>query len=114
MNPARTLGPAIVGNSFDGSTWIYFAGPFAGAVIAAGLYHLLKAMAFWTANPEQDDDGLDYVRVVPSPQTSPRTSDGDMEKRPLNRSSSELDMRHNQHTVRPYASSLYPSQNHAV
>jgi len=33
VNPARTFGPALVGNVWH-SLWIYFAGPAAGAVIA--------------------------------------------------------------------------------
>ena len=37
VNPARTLGPALVGHHWD-SEWIYFLGPEAGAVIAAIVY----------------------------------------------------------------------------
>jgi len=43
INPARTFGPAIV-NSFagakvwDNSYWIYFIGPFAASIAAAGIY----------------------------------------------------------------------------
>lgn len=44
MNPARTLGPAIVANGFKSYYWIYFVGPAVGSVLAAGLYRLLKAM----------------------------------------------------------------------
>lgn len=33
VNPARTLGPALVGNRWD-SEWVYFLGPAVGAVIA--------------------------------------------------------------------------------
>ena len=36
MNPARSLGPAIVAGSFD-HLWVYIAGPVAGAVAAVGL-----------------------------------------------------------------------------
>ncbi len=37
LNPARTLGPAIAaGNYVD--IWLYFVGPFVGAVLAALLY----------------------------------------------------------------------------
>jgi aquaporin Z len=32
-NPARTLGPAIISGNFDG-WWIYWVGPFTGAVLA--------------------------------------------------------------------------------
>jgi aquaporin Z len=33
VNPARTLGPALIGNKWD-SEWIYFLGPALGAIIA--------------------------------------------------------------------------------
>jgi aquaporin Z len=37
LNPARTLGPAVVGSTFT-DLWIYFLGPPLGALIAALLY----------------------------------------------------------------------------
>lgn len=44
MNPARTLGPAVVGSGLESYSWIYFIGPAIGSIFAAGLYRLLKAM----------------------------------------------------------------------
>lgn len=44
MNPARTFGPAVINKTFESYFWIYFVGPTVGAILAAGLYHLLKAM----------------------------------------------------------------------
>jgi MIP family channel proteins len=40
MNPARALGPELVSNTWD-DFWIWYIGPFAGAVIAAVAYELL-------------------------------------------------------------------------
>jgi len=37
MNPARSIGPALVGGFFDG-WWVYWIGPIAGGVLAASLY----------------------------------------------------------------------------
>ena len=37
LNPARTLGPALVTNNFA-DLWVYFVGPIAGAVVAGLLY----------------------------------------------------------------------------
>jgi aquaporin Z len=41
MNPARTLGPDIVRGSFA-ETWIYLAGPLAGALLGVGFEWILK------------------------------------------------------------------------
>jgi aquaporin Z len=40
MNPARSLGPALIGGQL-GSVWIYFVGPLAGALLAAGVAWIL-------------------------------------------------------------------------
>jgi MIP family channel proteins len=40
MNPARALGPELISNTW-GDFWIWYIGPFAGAVIAAVAYELL-------------------------------------------------------------------------
>jgi len=40
MNPARALGTAVVFGTYD-HMWVYWAGPFAGATVAALLYTLL-------------------------------------------------------------------------
>ena len=41
MNPARAFGPELVNNFWKSYTWIYYAGPAVGAVLAAVLYELL-------------------------------------------------------------------------
>jgi MIP family channel proteins len=38
MNPARTLGPALIAGSWD-NIWVYIVGPLAGAGIAGLIYH---------------------------------------------------------------------------
>ncbi|HXY28659.1 MAG TPA: aquaporin [Acidimicrobiales bacterium] len=43
MNPARTLGPDIVGWDFTG-WWIYVVGPLVGAVIAVGIIGLVRGL----------------------------------------------------------------------
>jgi aquaporin Z len=42
VNPARTIGPAVVGGDL-GTVWIYVIGPVAGGVIAAIVYRALSA-----------------------------------------------------------------------
>ncbi|GMH05204.1 hypothetical protein Nepgr_007044 [Nepenthes gracilis] len=41
MNPARSLGPAIVANHYKG-IWIYIAGPISGAVLGAWVYNIIR------------------------------------------------------------------------
>lgn len=41
MNPARTLGPAIVANRYKG-IWVYMVGPIAGAIAGAWVYNLIR------------------------------------------------------------------------
>ncbi|XP_010518828.1 PREDICTED: aquaporin NIP1-2 [Tarenaya hassleriana] len=41
MNPARTLGPAIVFGCYRG-IWVYFAGPILGAVSGAWIYNMVR------------------------------------------------------------------------
>ncbi|KAK0543426.1 Aquaporin-1 [Tilletia horrida] len=56
LNPARTLGPDVIAASFEGSTWIYYAGPYVGAIIAFSIYWLLKFFNYQTAVEGQDSD----------------------------------------------------------
>ncbi|POS69833.1 aquaporin-2 [Diaporthe helianthi] len=71
INPARSLGPAVVNNNYVSEFWIYFVGPTLGAVVAAGIRHLLNALAYQTANPGQDGDGIEYFRMVASSSQGP-------------------------------------------
>jgi MIP family channel proteins len=41
MNPARSLGPALVSNTWD-SQWIYVVGPLIGAVLGALCYQFIR------------------------------------------------------------------------
>lgn len=41
MNPARSLGPAIVSNHYK-SIWIYLVAPTAGAIAGAMVYNLIR------------------------------------------------------------------------
>ncbi|HEY3953425.1 MAG TPA: aquaporin [Streptosporangiaceae bacterium] len=43
MNPARSLGPDIVGNDYTG-WWIYLAGPVLGAVIAVAIIDAVRGL----------------------------------------------------------------------
>ncbi|KAL1321280.1 hypothetical protein HN51_066012 [Arachis hypogaea] len=41
MNPARSLGPALVMHVYKGF-WIYIVGPFSGAILGASAYNLIR------------------------------------------------------------------------
>lgn len=41
MNPARSLGPAIVSNEYRG-IWVYMLGPTAGAISGAWVYNIIR------------------------------------------------------------------------
>lgn len=43
MNPARSLGPAIVAKNFD-MIWIYIFAPTLGAIAASVIYRLLRVL----------------------------------------------------------------------
>ncbi|EGW34382.1 uncharacterized protein SPAPADRAFT_59805 [Spathaspora passalidarum NRRL Y-27907] len=54
LNPARTFGPCVAARSFPNYHWIYWVGPFIGAVVAAAIYRLFKFLNYETCNPGQD------------------------------------------------------------
>ncbi|KAL2760297.1 hypothetical protein ACRALDRAFT_1073789 [Sodiomyces alcalophilus JCM 7366] len=62
LNPARSLGPAVVNHSFPGYFWIYWVGPILGSLLACGFYALLRSMRYQDCNPGQDSDGEDYPK----------------------------------------------------
>ena len=70
MNPARAFGPQLVGDHWA-NWWVWYIGPFAGAVIAAALYELL----YLRPQPPPvgtPDSGVDE----PRPATRPAASSG--------------------------------------
>ena len=62
VNPARSFGPAVVAG-FVGYHWIYWVGPFLGALLAWGLFKVLTVLNYGTVNPAQDEDGLERVNT---------------------------------------------------
>lgn len=73
MNPARSLGPAIVSNNWD-HHWLYWIGPMLGAVLAGAAYEYLLCPdpeikrrlkeAFSRASPShQHSQGAKYVEM---------------------------------------------------
>lgn len=56
LNPARSLGPAIVKEYFPVYHWIYWVGPILAALITGMFYRLMKWADYETANPGQDSE----------------------------------------------------------
>ncbi|KAH9032654.1 aquaporin-like protein [Lactarius pseudohatsudake] len=54
MNTARAFGPAVVTGFPDDAQWIYWLGPFLGALLATAFYICLKHYQYWTLNPGQE------------------------------------------------------------
>lgn len=54
LNPARSFAPCVVGANFQHYHWIYWIGPFLGALLAAGYYDFIKFFNYEDANPGQD------------------------------------------------------------
>jgi aquaporin Z len=42
VNPARSLGPALVGGTLDGTILVWIVGPLVGAAIGRALYRALE------------------------------------------------------------------------
>ena len=55
LNPARSFGPCVATAQFPGYHWIYWVGPFLGAMISGGYYRFVKYNNYEEANPGQDD-----------------------------------------------------------
>ncbi|KAK1067277.1 hypothetical protein LTR12_010081 [Friedmanniomyces endolithicus] len=71
LNPARSFGPCVVGRNFQHYHWIYWIGPFLGALIAAGYFHFVKFFNYEEANPGQDSAGGQFDREVEEQAASP-------------------------------------------
>jgi aquaporin Z len=65
MNPARTLGPDIVGNDYTG-WWVYVAGPLIGAAIAVAIIGLVRGL------PDKDERDAAEGDALPMTGTSAR------------------------------------------
>lgn len=46
LNPARSFGPCVITATFDSEHWIYWLGPFMGAVIAWAFYRFIKMLEY--------------------------------------------------------------------
>lgn len=119
VNPARTLGPALVNGSYVPEMWIYFVAPTLGAAMAAGVHGLLKALAYQTANPGQDGDGMEYYRVMP-PKASPgggaaAAAAGGVEKYNYSVTKTSSHETHPSYTTLPHAPAVrYPTSRREI
>ncbi|KAL4457663.1 hypothetical protein ABPG75_012528 [Micractinium tetrahymenae] len=54
INPARSLGPAIVSGTWPGTFWIFIVGPFAGAIAAVPFHLFFASRMLEGRKPDQD------------------------------------------------------------
>ncbi|TVY38428.1 Aquaporin [Lachnellula occidentalis] len=71
LNPARSLGPAVVQKSFPTYHWIYWIAPLCGALGAAALYKLVKSLEYENANPDPEADTLSHAVLPDDSNQSP-------------------------------------------
>lgn len=65
LNPARSFGPCVVTATFDDEHWIYWLGPFLGAVIAWGFYRFIKTLEYEVRNSlSNSSSSLRYYRLT--------------------------------------------------
>ncbi|GAA99139.1 hypothetical protein E5Q_05829 [Mixia osmundae IAM 14324] len=58
VNPARALGPSVVGRKFERRFFeIWILAPYVGAICAAVIYRIFKVLGMDELNPGQDDTG---------------------------------------------------------
>jgi glycerol uptake facilitator-like aquaporin len=62
MNPARAFGPQLVGHHWA-HFWVWYVGPFAGAVIGASLYELLYLRPTQLSTVGTAESGIDEPRT---------------------------------------------------
>jgi MIP family channel proteins len=79
INPARTMGPAIV-NSFAGNNtwdngWIYYIGPIVGSLLAAGVAHFL-----FDAACDDNDKKTDGAAESATPANKPAATSEAIQK----------------------------------
>lgn len=71
MNPARSLGPALVSGDL-GLMWIYAAGPLAGALLAVGLAWALRGRPSLAADVAAQGEANNDSSAAGSPAKAPR------------------------------------------
>ncbi|RRT45822.1 hypothetical protein B296_00019379 [Ensete ventricosum] len=59
MNPARSLGPAIIANRWEG-LWVYIVGPICGTVLGAWAYNLIR----FTDKPLRDTATASFLKSL--------------------------------------------------
>ena len=71
MNPARSLGPALfAGGIAINSVWIYFVGPFLGAILAVGLYQFIRGSGDHTKDVLEEPPDEEKTTLQKKPETA--------------------------------------------
>ena len=59
MNPARSFGVAVVSGQWE-NHWVYWAGPYTGAILAGILFKFLGALPSPNASDAETDEFDEY------------------------------------------------------
>jgi aquaporin Z len=73
MNPARTLGPDIVGNDYTG-WWVYIVGPVIGAIIAVAIINAVRGLPDKDERDAAEGDALPILGGPKGPKAKKTTS----------------------------------------
>lgn len=78
MNPARSLAPAVATKSFHQTQWIYWVGPFAGAILAVIIYKIVTVLEYTSAGSLPGDGDLPIAEPTRTDSEPRKDSDEDM------------------------------------
>jgi len=78
LNPARSLAPPVATRSFHNTQWIYWVGPFVGAILAVIIYKIVTVLEYTTAGSLPGDEVLPTAEPERTDSEPRKDSDEDV------------------------------------